>query len=269
MTGRRVLITGASGAFGRAATEALRGRGASVAGLDLVARDDPDAPVFAADVTDDASTADAVRRAIEHLGGLDVLVNNAGIGAPLDIGTPPGETVERFLAVNLLGPWRVTAHALDALLATRGRVINIASRAAWVSVPLASAYAVSKRALTAYSDSLRAEYGTRLGVTTIYPAFVDTPIHEATRAEGLRLEGVSHTESLEEVAAAIVRASEAERPPRDLAISRGGRLQIAAGRHLPRLVDRMVARQIRRQHADGAFADSELAAGLRARLDEG
>ena len=262
---RRVLITGASGAFGRAASDALRARGARVAGLDL--HGDEEAGIFAGDVTDDASTAAAVSRAIEHLGGLDVLVNNAGIGAPIDVGRPPGETVERFLAVNLLGPWRVTAHALEALLDSRGRVVNIASRAAWVSVPLSSAYSVSKRALTAYSDALRAEYGTQLHVTTIYPAFVNTPIHEATRAEGLRLEGVSRTETLEQVAAAIVRACEAARPPRDLAVSRGGRLQIAAARHLPRLADRMVARQIRKQHAQGAFDDSRLAEGLRARLD--
>ena len=69
---------------------------------------------IACDVTDDASVAAAVPRAIERLGGrLDALVNNAGLGGPASAGVAPDEHVRRMLDVNLVGAWRVTAAAID------------------------------------------------------------------------------------------------------------------------------------------------------------
>ena len=64
-----------------------------------------------------------------------------------------------MLDVNLLGPWRVTAAAMPALRAARGRVVNVASGLANIAVPLATAYCMSKRGLVAYSDALRLEHG--------------------------------------------------------------------------------------------------------------
>ena len=262
---RRALVTGASGAFGTAIRAALRGRGFEVAGLDL--RPDPADPgVLECDVTDDASVPAAVAAAIERLGGgLDLLVNNAGIGGPASAGEPPGERVRTMLDVNLLGAWRVTAAAIDHLVAARGRVVMIASRMSFLGLPLGAAYGVSKRALVAYADALRAEYGTHVGVTCVHPAYVRTPIHEPTRAAGLRLEGFSREEPLERVVAAVVKAAEARRPPRDLAVTRAGALQIAVARHLPRVVDRAVARRLAARIRAGELDEASLAAALRAR----
>ena len=82
----RVLVTGASGGIGGAACAALRARGARVVGLDLRADEEHD--VIACDVRDQAAIDAAVAEAIERLGGLDVLINNAGIGIPQSAGEP-------------------------------------------------------------------------------------------------------------------------------------------------------------------------------------
>ena len=265
MSARRALVTGASGAFGTALRGELRGRGWKVAGLDL--KPDPGDPeVLACDVTDDAAVPPAVAEAVERLGGgLDLLVNNAGIGGPASAGEPPGERVRTMLDVNLLGAWRVTAAAIDGLVESRGRVVMIASRMSFMGLPLGAAYGVSKRALVAYADALRAEYGSHVGVTCVHPAYVRTPIHDSTREAGLRLEGFSREEPLERVIAAIVKAADAPRPPRDLAVTRGGSIQIAVARHLPGLVDRVVARTLTKRVAAGELDDAQIAAGLRAR----
>ena len=262
---RRALVTGASGAFGSALRARLRARGWRVAGIDL--RPDPgDEDVLACDVTDDAAVPDAVAAAIERLGGgLDTLVNNAGIGGPASAGAPPGERVRKMIDVNLLGAWSVTAAAIDPLVESRGRVVLVGSRMAFLGLPLGAAYGVSKRALVAYADALRAEYGTHVKVTCVHPAFVRTPIHDSTRAAGLQLEGFSREEPLEGVVGTIVHACESPRPPRDVAVTRGGRVQLAAARHLPGLVDRVVARMLAKRIAAGDLDTSPLAEGVRAR----
>src|SRR5256885_5491544 len=102
---KRVLLTGASGGIGQATAALLRSHGARVVGIDLVAAAD----VIAGDLRDERSVNAAVAEAIERLGGLDVLVNNAGIGDGQDTGAPPDASSAAVLDVNLLGTWRVTA----------------------------------------------------------------------------------------------------------------------------------------------------------------
>ena len=259
---RRAIVTGAAGAIGSALVDALRGRGWQVVGLDLDA--DDAAGRLACDVTSHASVAAAVPAAVVRLGGLDALVNNAGIGGPASAGARPDDHVRRMLDVNLLGAWRVTAAAIDALVEARGQVVFVGSRMAFLGLPLGAAYGVSKRGLTAYADALRAEYGTHVGVTCVHPAFVRTPIHERTRAAGLRLEGFSREEPLDGVVGRLVDACEG-RGRRDVAVTRGGAAQLAVARHLPGLVDRVVARTLRRRVAAGELDDAPIAAGVRRR----
>ncbi len=263
---RRALVTGASGAFGTALRDELRGRGWSVVGLDLEADGDE---VMACDVTDDEAVPRAVAEAAQRLGGLDALVNNAGIGGPASAGDPPGEHVRRMIDVNLLGAWRVTAAAIDHLVESRGRVVLLGSRQSFIGLPFGAAYGMSKRALTAYADALRAEYGTHVSVTCIHPAFVRTPIHDSTRAAGLQLEGFSTEEPIEQVVARIVEACEGPRPGRDVAVTRAGALQMAVARHMPRVVDRVVARRLAKHIGAGELDEADIAAGLRARHKRG
>lgn len=266
--GLRVLVTGASGTFGRALAAELSARGAHVVGLDVAPRDDDPVEVLACDLTDDAAVPAAVAVALERLGGLDLLVNNAGIGGPAPAELPPSEEVRRQLDINLLGTWRVTAACVDALVASRGRVVMVASRMAVMQLPLAAAYGASKRAMVAYADALRLELGTHVGVTCVYPSAVRSPIHDSTAAAGLSLEGMSSYEPLEGVVATVMRAALSTRPRRDLPTTRRGAVELFLARHLPAVTDRIVSRTFAGRIRQGAFAGADLAARAVARHQE-
>jgi NAD(P)-dependent dehydrogenase (short-subunit alcohol dehydrogenase family) len=267
MSGPRVVITGAASGIGAATASALRARGAQVVGLDLRASEDGDVPVLACDVRSQDAVDTAVAAAIERLGGgLDALVNCAGIGIPQSAGARPDDGALAVIDVNLLGPWRVTAAALDALRASRGRVVNVSSGLAFLTVPFATAYCMSKRGLVAYSDALRAEHGDAITVTTVYPGYIRTPIHEASAAQGVSLEGAVPPERLQDAADTLVRAVLGP-PARDLATTSRGRISYALLSRLPRrLVDRAMSRHLRRLARRGAFDGSPLAADFAARM---
>ena len=164
-----------------------------------------------------------------------------------------------MLDINLVGPWRVTSAALDALRASRGRVVNVASGLAHLAVPFAPAYCMSKRGLTAYSDALRLEHGDAISVTTVYPGYIRTPIHDASRDAGIALEGAVPAEKLEHAANALVRAALGP-PVRDLATTRLGTIQYALARRSPRrLLDRLTIDRFKMLARRGHFRDSELA----------
>lgn len=187
LTGRRIVVTGAAGGIGSAAVAALRNRGASVAGVDLIGDDD----VVAGDVTDPDAIDAAMERCAERLGGIDILVNNAGIGRAQDAGDFPDAASHAVMEVNFFGAWNATAAAMPHLLESHGHVVNVASGLALVDLPFAAAYSASKRALVAYSETLRIEYRGRITVTTVYPGYIRTSIHDAAAAAGASLEGVS------------------------------------------------------------------------------
>lgn len=270
LRGSRVLVTGASGAFGGAAMLLLRRLGAHSAGLDRKPGG-PDGAVLTCDVADPESVRGAVGEAVERLGGLDRLIHFAGVGPATDIGSMPGPAGSGDSAaadafdVNVLGTWRVTAAALPALLEARGRVIVTASLLAGLSVPFAGAYAVSKRALTAYADTLRTEYGTHIGVTTVYPGYVDTPIHDASRAAGVSLDGLVPAEQVRDTVLTVLRAAAAGTPARDLASTAVGTAALRLTRHAPGLIDRIAAIEIAELVRTGELAGGPITRGLRER----
>jgi NAD(P)-dependent dehydrogenase (short-subunit alcohol dehydrogenase family) len=253
----RVLVTGAAGGIGTAAVAELRARGASVIGID---RAD-------CDVRDQAAVNRTVAAAIERLGGLDVLVNNAGVGTPQSAGAAPDAAALAVLDVNLVGPWRVTAAAMPALLESRGRVVNVASGLAHLTLPFAVAYCMSKRGVVAYSDALRLEYGDRLeAVTTVYPGYIRTGIHAEAAALGVGLEGAVPAEHVGDAARAIARAA-LGRPARDLATTRRGGFGYALARRVPRRVlDRAVSQRVARMARRGGLDRGGLASEMVARL---
>src|SRR5262249_9747536 len=162
---KRILITGASGGLGSATMKALVEAGAKVIGIDrkpLAGAGAAD--VILADLTDAAEIERAVSDAIARLGGLDTLINNAGGLDLQDPGVSPDvDSTAHHVDVNFLGAWRTTAAALPALLQSGGRVINVSSLFAVVNAPFIPAYCASKRAVAAYSDVLRMQYGNRIG----------------------------------------------------------------------------------------------------------
>jgi short-subunit dehydrogenase len=237
LQGTRIVLTGAGGGIGNAAWSQLEARGATVCGIDLRG----DGAILTADVRDSDAMADAMRAAADRLGGIDILVNNAGIGTVQDAASTPDAAARATIEVNLMGAWTATAAAAPYLLASHGHVVNVASGLALVPMPYSAAYSASKRALAAYSDVLRLEYRGRLTVTTILPGYVRTSIHDGPAAMGLSLEGIVRADSLEQAAAAIVRAC--LRREREISTSRRTAMGLKLARHFPRLTEAIVSRR--------------------------
>jgi NAD(P)-dependent dehydrogenase (short-subunit alcohol dehydrogenase family) len=259
----RIIVTGAASGIGAATVRALRARDARVVGLDV----QPGDGVMHCDVRDPAQVDRCVRAAIAQLDGLDVLINNAGIGEVQSAGTAPDQRVLEVLDVNLFGAWRVTAAALPALRAYRGRVVNVASGLAFLTLPFSAAYCASKRALVAYSDALRLEHGDAITVTTVYPGYIRTPIHRGPAEQGLSLETMVPAESIDDAVKTLLRAA-LGRPARDLATTRRGAVAYWLLRRLPgSIVDRGVLRRTRRAIASGGLSRTGLAADLAMRLE--
>ncbi len=174
LNGRRVLITGAARGIGAATARRLYSRGArlALAGLEAeqlasVAAECGGAPVFACDVRDRAQVEAAVEGAVAALGGLDVVLANAGVGAQLPIVGGDPEIFERTIAVNLLGVYYTVRAAGPHISHPNGYALVISSLAAAVHPPLLGAYSASKAGVEALGDALRIELapsGARVGV---------------------------------------------------------------------------------------------------------
>jgi NAD(P)-dependent dehydrogenase (short-subunit alcohol dehydrogenase family) len=251
-TAKRVVITGAASGIAQATLAELQRRGASVVGLDLNTVEGGE--LIACDVRDQGSVDEAIADALARLGGgLDVLINCAGLATPQSAGLPPDERALAVIDVNMLGPWRVTSATLAALRQTHGRVVNVASGMAFVALPFAPAYAMSKHGVRAYSQALRLEHGDAISVTTVYPGNIKTPIHKDAIEFGTRVS--SPEETLESAVDALVRAALTDSPPRDIITTRTGKFTGALTRYLPgRLVDRVILRQLRRDMRGHSFA---------------
>jgi NAD(P)-dependent dehydrogenase (short-subunit alcohol dehydrogenase family)/alkylhydroperoxidase family enzyme len=174
LAGRRVLITGAARGIGAATARRLHERGAriAVAGIEgdqlaRVAADCGDALAVVCDVRDREQVDAAVEAAVEHLGGLDVVIANAGVAAQLPVVGGDPEIFERTLEVNLLGVYYTLRAAGPHIAHERGYALAVASLAAAVHPPLLGAYSASKAGVEALADALRIELGAsgaRVGV---------------------------------------------------------------------------------------------------------
>jgi NAD(P)-dependent dehydrogenase (short-subunit alcohol dehydrogenase family) len=182
LAGRRVLITGAARGIGAETARRLHGRGArlALAGLEAelleeVAAQCGGAPVFECDVSDRAAVEAAVDGAADALGGLDVVMANAGIAAQLPIVGGDPAVFEKTQAVNVLGVYYTVRAAGPHIAHPGGYALLIASLAAAVHAPLLGAYNASKAAVEALGNTLRVELkpsGARVGVG--YFAEIDT-----------------------------------------------------------------------------------------------
>ncbi|POX51025.1 SDR family NAD(P)-dependent oxidoreductase [Streptomyces sp. Ru72] len=176
--GLRAVVTGGASGIGRATAELLAERGAQVAVLDL----DPSQvgkPLLAhrADVADDASVRAAVAAAVADLGGLDVLVNNAGIGAQGTVEDNDDEQWRRVFEVNVLGIVRTTRAALPHLRkSAHAAIVNTCSIVATAGLPQRALYSASKGAVYSLTLAMAADHvreGIRVNCVT--PGTVDTP----------------------------------------------------------------------------------------------
>ena len=191
LTGTRVLITGGARGLGLRTAQVLAERGAAVvladvdesagtAAADALTADGRTASFVALDVTDDASWTRAMEQATGALGGLDALVNNAGIEISDLFVDLDADNVRRILDVNVVGTALGVKHAFRSMrkddgTGTGGAIVNIASVAATIAFPGIAAYSASKSAVERLSKVAAAESG-RLGygvrVNTVCPGLV-------------------------------------------------------------------------------------------------
>jgi len=214
---RSALVTGGSSGLGLAIARMLRAEGYE---LTLVARrPEPleeaarelDAYAVPANVGIGDECVRVVAAHAEKFGGMDVLVNSAGIGIGGNVSTLETKKIDLQLDVNLLGTLVVTREALPLLRASRGNVITLASIAGTIPTPGLAVYGATKAALISFTNSLNreeAEHGVR--ATAISPGFVATRMTEWT---GLSVEDQIQPEDIAELVRTVLHLSPNARVP--------------------------------------------------------
>ncbi|MBK9714501.1 MAG: SDR family NAD(P)-dependent oxidoreductase [Kouleothrix sp.] len=253
-SGKSVIITGASSGIGAAAARAFAAAGARVV---LAARDEARLRAVAAglagrplvvptDVSDRAAVERLVEAAASAFGGVDIVINNAGVGLAAPVADLRAEDLQRALAVDLLGPLALTQAALPHMRRQgRGQLIYISSVVGLRALPYLGGYAAAKAALDRLTESLRVELrGSGVAVTLVRPGTTRTGFAEHRIGSGRERRRVSaRAATPEQVARALVRA--ARREPRVAYVSPTDRLTVLISLLAPRLADWLLGRSFR------------------------
>lgn len=223
LRGKRILLTGAAGCIGRELSTALAAKGAclglvgktdaSVASLEyLVNTRALNAIVVQADVTEPSERRAAVQRMILAYGGIDILINLAGV---LDVNLfceSDAAATSRLLQVNIEAPMAMVREVLPSMLARRsGHIVNIGSIFGSIGYPGFATYSASKFALRGFSQALRRELSqSGVAVTYVSPRCVRTSFNPPA-VEAMAAQGVMHMDNAPWIAAHIVTAIEQKR----------------------------------------------------------
>jgi NAD(P)-dependent dehydrogenase (short-subunit alcohol dehydrogenase family) len=199
LSGRRVLVTGAASGIGLAIARLFRAAGAAVASLDRDAPPSFDVPQagalsLRADVTDGASVEAAVAQAARSFGGLDGLVNAAGIANTALASEVTLADWRRVVDVNLTGTF-IVCRACEPLLRASpvATIVNLSSGQGLLPSPGRSAYAASKAGVIALTRSLAMEWAPAIRVNTLCPGATDTPmVREGYDSEALAKVGTRY-----------------------------------------------------------------------------
>ena len=186
LDGKRVFVTGSAAGIGKAIATLFTQRGARVVISDIdadAAKKTADeigaAGVANCDVTDESQVRGAVQQAVDLLGGLDVLVNNAGIEVSSPLLQQSTESFDKIYAVNVRGPFVAMKAAIGHLVESKGNVVNIASIAGIGGSPLLGSYCATKAALIQLTRVAAVEMRpTGVRVNAVCPGFADTAMVE-------------------------------------------------------------------------------------------
>ncbi|MFI7424739.1 SDR family NAD(P)-dependent oxidoreductase [Nonomuraea sp. NPDC049684] len=210
----KAIVTGGGSGIGLATATLLAARGMKVACLDLAPPGDPFVGIRA-DVADDASVRAAVAEAAERLGGIDVVINNAGVGAQGTVEDNPDEEWRKVFEVNVFGIVRVSRAALPYLRRSQHpAIVNTCSIAATAGLPHRALYSATKGAVLSLTLAMAADHVREgIRVNCVNPGTADTPWvgrlldsaddPEAERAALNARQPMGRLVSAEEVAAAI------------------------------------------------------------------
>jgi short-subunit dehydrogenase len=254
--GRRILITGASSGIGRCLAEQAAAEGAQVIlsarsadileGLaeSLQARGFQAIPV-SADVTLEADRSRLLQTAVDRLGGLDVLINNAGVASFGHFATSSEAILRQIMEVNFFAPAELIRSAIPVLVeGNQPAIVNVASMCGRRGLPAWTEYSASKFALCGLTEALRGEMARfDIDVLLIVPGLTqsDLPRH-LLRNEGRMKIDFQGGMTPEEVASAVLSALRKNRT--ETVLGREARWMLRVHRFWPRLLDRLIARRV-------------------------
>lgn len=176
---RRIVVTGAAGGVGQVVAELFRSEGARVVATDVAPAD----RIVVCDLADDAAREAFTADALAELGGLDVLCNVAGIQQFAELGALTAEGLRRHFDVNALAPLLLAQGFAEALIASGGNVVSVASISAVMGQPYNTQYCASKAALLLGMRALAVELGSHgVRVNCVSPGGIDTPMIHAAAA---------------------------------------------------------------------------------------
>jgi short-subunit dehydrogenase len=256
LTGKRAILTGASGGIGRALASALVKAGARVAlaarnanALNQLAGELPGSDVITipTDITKPEERNRLVDRMVKEFGGLDLLINNAGVGSWGHFASSTPEIMRRVMEVNFFAPVELIRLAMPYLMeGNQPAVVNIASMCGRKGMPAWPEYSASKFALVGMSEAMRGEFARfNVDVITVVPGMTNSGFQE----HWLRTDGKADLQfetgmTPEYLAGGIVEVVRANR--REVVFGGEARRLLRFNRFFPRLTNWLIARKVKR-----------------------
>jgi short-subunit dehydrogenase len=262
-TGKRIILTGASGSIGRATAVQLAKAGARLA---LAARTaEPlnqladslkplggEAVVVPTDITQPDERARLINTVVEKFGGLDILINNAGLASWGHFATSTPAILRQLMDINFFAPAELTRLAVPHLMSgAQPVVLNVASLCGRKGMPAWPEHSASKHAIVGMTEALRGEF-VRFGIDVlmVIPGLVrsDNLGKHLLRVEGRANLDFANATPPDEVADAIVRAL--RKNTRETHVGKDARRLLRFNRFFPRITDWFLARRVRKLYPD-------------------
>lgn len=250
--GKMVVVTGGTNGIGRAMVEQLLDAGARVATcgrsidkLYSLQRANAGRPLHAvlADISKPADCEVFIQQAMQQLGPIDIIINNAGISMRAEFKEVSLKTMDLVMATNFMGAVHCTRHAMASIVERKGDIVAVSSIAGYRGLPGRSAYSASKWALRGWMESLRTELlDSGVNVICVSPGFTATNIRRTALNKDAIAEGETHMNEAalmqpDECAIKILNAVAARR--RGLLITLQGWITVTTNTLFPKLADRL------------------------------
>jgi short-subunit dehydrogenase len=248
-----VVVTGGSDGIGKALTEALLKLGAKVATcgrnvqkLETLSAANKGLPllIMVADVSKEDDCKKFIEETLQKFGGIDILINNAGISMRALFKDTDLSTLKRVMDINFWGTVYCTKYALNSILDRKGTIAGVSSIAGYRGLPGRSGYSASKYAVTGWLEALRTELlETGVNVMWVCPGFTTSNIRNVALDKKAQPQGESPMDendmmSAEECATHILHAIEKRK--RTLVLTFNGRRTVLINKLFPRLADKLV-----------------------------
>ncbi len=258
-SGAVVWITGASSGLGRELALQAAKRGATVV---LLARNEErlarvkteienrggKALSFALDMSDQPAIETQATQILKEVGGVDVLINNAGFAVFEEVESASIETVKEMFDVNVIGLIALTKAVLPYMMAKNsGHIINIASQAGKLATPKSSVYAATKHAVLGFTNGLRLELSaTNIHVSAVNPGPIKTPFFDRADEEGSYVKNIEKWMLKPENVAALT-LDLIDKPKRELNLPRWMGIGSTLYQLMPRVMERVAGKQLRQK----------------------